>query len=48
MKVMKYNPVYDLVLTADSKGLIDYWSPETLNFPTDRYVEGSRLLVMVD
>ncbi|BBN19375.1 peptidyl-prolyl cis-trans isomerase B (cyclophilin B) [Marchantia polymorpha subsp. ruderalis] len=35
VKVMKYNPVYDLVLTADSKGLIDYWSPETLNFPTD-------------
>ncbi|KAL2608859.1 hypothetical protein R1flu_027432 [Riccia fluitans] len=34
VRVMKYNPVYDIVLSADGKGVIDYWSPEDLKFPT--------------
>lgn len=37
LKVMKYNAALDIVVSADSKGLIEYWSPETLEFPTHRY-----------
>ncbi|GLJ43882.1 hypothetical protein SUGI_0914730 [Cryptomeria japonica] len=33
VKVMKYNHAFDMVISADSKGLIEYWSPETLKFP---------------
>ncbi|KAL2593824.1 hypothetical protein AAZV13_12G150700 [Glycine max] len=33
IKVMKYNPVCDSVLSADAKGIIEYWSPATLQFP---------------
>ncbi|OAY77741.1 Peptidyl-prolyl cis-trans isomerase CYP71 [Ananas comosus] len=33
VKVMKYNPVYDVVISADAKGILEYWSPLTLNFP---------------
>ncbi|KAF2300786.1 hypothetical protein GH714_015769 [Hevea brasiliensis] len=33
IKVMKYNPVFDTVISADSKGIIEYWSPTTLQFP---------------
>lgn len=35
IKVMKYNPVYDSVISADAKGLIEYWNPTTLQFPED-------------
>ncbi|QCE09438.1 hypothetical protein DEO72_LG10g657 [Vigna unguiculata] len=35
IKVMKYNAVYDSVLSADAKGIIEYWSPVTLQFPED-------------
>jgi len=38
IKVMKYNAVYDSVLSADAKGIIEYWSPVTLQFPEDEYV----------
>ncbi|KAH9297785.1 hypothetical protein KI387_029467, partial [Taxus chinensis] len=38
VKVMKYNHAFDMVISADSKGLIEYWSPETLKFP-DKGVE---------
>ena len=38
IKVMKYNPVCDSVLSADAKGIIEYWSPATLKFPEDEYV----------
>ena len=38
IKVMKYNPVYDSVISADTKGIIEYWSPTTLQFPEDEYV----------
>ncbi|XP_057955576.1 peptidyl-prolyl cis-trans isomerase CYP71 [Malania oleifera] len=33
VKVMKYNHVFDTVISADSKGIIEYWSPATLQFP---------------
>ncbi|XP_065868079.1 peptidyl-prolyl cis-trans isomerase CYP71 isoform X1 [Euphorbia lathyris] len=33
IKVMKYNPVFDTVISADIKGIIEYWSPATLQFP---------------
>ncbi|CAL0321970.1 unnamed protein product [Lupinus luteus] len=35
IKVMKYNPIYDSVISADVKGIIEYWSPATLKFPED-------------
>uniref|UniRef100_A0A0D9XAT8 peptidylprolyl isomerase n=1 Tax=Leersia perrieri TaxID=77586 RepID=A0A0D9XAT8_9ORYZ len=35
VKVMKYNPVHDVVISADAKGLLEYWSPSTLKFPED-------------
>ncbi|KAM7275776.1 hypothetical protein ACFE04_017642 [Oxalis oulophora] len=33
LKVMKYNPVFDVVISADANGIIEYWSPTTLQFP---------------
>ncbi|KAH9699900.1 peptidyl-prolyl cis-trans isomerase CYP71 [Citrus sinensis] len=33
IKVMRYNPVFDTVISADDKGIIEYWSPHTLQFP---------------
>ncbi|KAJ8568460.1 hypothetical protein K7X08_027993 [Anisodus acutangulus] len=33
IKVMKYNHVFDTVISADGKGIIEYWSPATLQFP---------------
>ncbi|XP_020260314.1 peptidyl-prolyl cis-trans isomerase CYP71 [Asparagus officinalis] len=33
LKVMKYNPVYDVVISADAKGVLEYWCPTTLQFP---------------
>ena len=41
VKVMKYNPVQDVVVSADAKGLLEYWSPSTLKFPEDVYVLAS-------
>jgi hypothetical protein len=38
IKVMKFNPVYDSVISADTKGIIEYWNPATLQFPEDEYV----------
>jgi peptidylprolyl isomerase domain and WD repeat-containing protein 1 len=35
VKVMKYNHVHDVVISADAKGLLEYWSPSTLKFPED-------------
>ncbi|WJX68919.1 cytochrome P450 monooxygenase 71 [Trifolium repens] len=35
IKVMKFNPVYDSVISADTKGIIEYWNPTTLQFPED-------------
>lgn len=35
---MKYNPVSDTVISGDTKGIIEYWSPATLQFPEDEYV----------
>ncbi|KAK7272208.1 hypothetical protein RJT34_28677 [Clitoria ternatea] len=33
IKVMKYNQLHDTVLSADAKGIIEYWDPATLQFP---------------
>ncbi|KAG6629684.1 hypothetical protein I3843_14G103300 [Carya illinoinensis] len=33
VKEMKYNHVVDAVISADVKGIIEYWSPATLEFP---------------
>lgn len=33
VKVMKYNHIYDAVISADAKGILEYWSPSTLRFP---------------
>ncbi|KAK7244926.1 hypothetical protein RIF29_39755 [Crotalaria pallida] len=38
IKVMKYNLVYDSIISADVEGIIQYWSPSTLQFPKDEYV----------
>ncbi|KAI8567082.1 hypothetical protein RHMOL_Rhmol02G0093500 [Rhododendron molle] len=35
VKVMKYNHVFDTVISADAKGIIEYWNPATLQFPED-------------
>lgn len=35
VKVMKYNHAQDVVVSADAKGLLEYWSPSTLKFPED-------------
>ncbi|XP_020592745.1 peptidyl-prolyl cis-trans isomerase CYP71 isoform X2 [Phalaenopsis equestris] len=35
LKVMKYNHIYDTVISADAKGVLEYWSPATLQFPED-------------
>ncbi|PKU59741.1 peptidyl-prolyl cis-trans isomerase CYP71 isoform X1 [Dendrobium catenatum] len=36
LKVMKYNHMYDTVISADARGVLEYWSPTTLQFPEDR------------
>ncbi|XP_068338529.1 peptidyl-prolyl cis-trans isomerase CYP71-like isoform X1 [Pyrus communis] len=33
VKVMRYNPVFDTVISADQQGMIEYWSPDSLKFP---------------
>ncbi|XP_058202369.1 peptidyl-prolyl cis-trans isomerase CYP71 [Rhododendron vialii] len=35
VKVMKYNHVFDTVISVDAKGIIEYWNPTTLQFPED-------------
>jgi hypothetical protein len=47
VKAMRYNPVYDIVLSADSKGLLEYWSPDSLNFPDHRFVLSSLHIFML-
>lgn len=39
MKVMKYNNIFDVVISADDKGVIEYWCPTTLEFPENGYVK---------
>ncbi|XXG77109.1 hypothetical protein AAC387_Pa08g1334 [Persea americana] len=36
IKVMKYNHTFDVVISADDMGLIEYWCPTTLQFPENR------------
>ncbi|KAL3518503.1 hypothetical protein ACH5RR_021092 [Cinchona calisaya] len=33
VRVMKFNHVFDTVISADDKGIIEYWNPTTLKFP---------------
>ncbi|GAB2233932.1 hypothetical protein Droror1_Dr00003162 [Drosera rotundifolia] len=33
IKVMKYIPTFDTVVSADTSGMIEYWNPSTLQFP---------------
>ncbi|XP_050367591.1 peptidyl-prolyl cis-trans isomerase CYP71 [Argentina anserina] len=33
VKFMRYNHEYDTVISADEKGMIEYWNPATLEFP---------------
>ncbi|KAK1435088.1 hypothetical protein QVD17_00848 [Tagetes erecta] len=33
VKEMRYNPVFDTVVSADTMGIIDYWDAATLQFP---------------
>ncbi|CAO2840156.1 unnamed protein product [Amaranthus hypochondriacus] len=33
VKVMKYNPVFDAVISSDARGILEYWNPVTLKFP---------------
>lgn len=35
VKVMKYNHIFDTVISADDKGIIEYWNPDNLQFPKD-------------
>lgn len=35
---MKYNHEYDTVISADDKGVIEYWNPATLQFPDTGWV----------
>lgn len=41
VKVMKYNHIFDTVISADDKGIIEYWKPATLQFPEDGCVSDS-------
>ncbi|CAL9072683.1 unnamed protein product [Musa textilis] len=33
IRVMKYNHIHDVVISADAKGVIEYWCPDNLLFP---------------
>lgn len=35
---MKYNPVFDAVISSDARGILEYWNPVTLKFPDSGYV----------
>ena len=35
VRVMKYNAAKQVVISADDKGVIEYWSPSTYEFPQD-------------
>lgn len=37
VKAMRYNAAYDVVISADAKGFLEYWSPSDLKFPEDVY-----------
>lgn len=33
--MIKFNYVLDLVMSTDDNGLIEFWDPETFDFPSD-------------
>lgn len=47
VKVMKYNHVFDAVISADAKGIIEYWTPDTLQFPENEYVFSTWFLIFL-
>lgn len=38
IRVMKYNHIHDVVISADAKGVIEYWCPDNLQFPENGLV----------
>ena len=44
---MKYNHVFDAVISADAKGIIEYWTPDTLQFPENEYVFSTWFLIFL-
>lgn len=40
VEIMKYNAELDIVISVDQKGLIEYWSADTFDFPKDRSDKG--------
>lgn len=44
VKVMKYSHAFDSVISADDKGIIEYWNPATLHFPENGYVLCSKYM----
>lgn len=47
VKVMKYSSALDIVVSADGKALLDYWSPDTLEFPKHGYLPSSFLFSQI-
>ncbi len=35
VKIIKYNEPYDVVVTADSEGVLEYWNGSDYKFPED-------------
>lgn len=35
IRLLKFNANLDLVISADDKGVIEIWDPETFDFPSD-------------
>lgn len=33
--LMRYNPVYNTVITVDTRGMVEHWNPETLQMPVE-------------
>lgn len=44
---MKYNHVFDTVISVDVKGIIEYWNPATLQFPEDGCVSDSPCIINI-
>lgn len=47
VKAMKYSHLFDTVISADVKGIIEYWSPETIQFPKDTYASFARVTNLI-
>jgi peptidylprolyl isomerase domain and WD repeat-containing protein 1 len=36
VRVIRYNAAKHVVMSADDKGIIEYWDPSDYEFPTDK------------